>query len=547
MKKLLTIIVGSSLLFTSCDFLQGYIKGSSASNEDSLAAKDFYVVERDMSITTENAYSDLFLDSAAVETYIQTQKLNDETARKVRSFYNSRNYQAAWMSSMGFTEQGRGFWGTAANEKEAPDSIKLKVASKNRIDSLMELDTLQLTATDSLFVQTELTLTQEFVHSAKAVWDSARNLHTFYLPAKKINALQLADSILNKTTDSSQEQNMPVYAALKNELQRYYNLAKDSSWQPLTGNVQGLKKGSSAPIVSQLKKRLAATGDWASADTSQLYSDSLSAAIATFQKRYGLDSTGVVTDTMLTVLNVTPQDRVEQILVNMNRAMWMPAMDSGNRIVVNVPDFMLYVHDGTQKVFEMPVVVGKEGTNTLMLNGALNEIVFNPYWNIPASIVEAEIMPAMKADPNYLKKHNMELVKSNDSIPTIRQLPGDNNSLGHAKFLFPNPYDIYLHDTPAKDLFQQDKRAFSHGCIRVADAQKLAEHLLKGQGDWTSQKIAAAMKGNQEQKVTLQKPVPVYINYYTVWVDETGKVHYRDDVYGHDARTKSMMFARQGV
>ena len=146
MKKLLTIIVGSSLLFTSCDFLQGYIKGSSASNEDSLAAKDFYVAERDMSITAENAYSDLFLDSAAVENFIQTQKVADETARKLRSFYNSRNYQAAWMSSAGFTEQGRGFWGTTTNEKKDKDSTQLKADAKTRIDSLMEMDTLQLTA-----------------------------------------------------------------------------------------------------------------------------------------------------------------------------------------------------------------------------------------------------------------------------------------------------------------------------------------------------------------------------------------------------------------
>lgn len=547
MKKLFTILIGSSLIFSSCDFLQGYIKGSAASNEDSSVAKDVYVSARDMSITAENAYSDLFLDSAALENYIKGEKVTDETARKLRSFYNSRNYQAAWMSSVGFTQQGRGFWSIASDKKTNKDSLQLDKPVRNRIDSLMELDTLNFTTADSLFVQTELSLTQQFVHSNKAKWDSAGNLHRFYLPSKKINAMQLADSILNKAKDSSLEQSIPAFAVLKNELQRYYQLAKDSTWQPLTGSVNGLKKGSAAPMVSQLKKRLAATGDWVSADTSQLYSDSLHMAITNFKLRHGFDSSAVITDTLLSIINVSPQDRVEQILVNMNRAYWMPVMDSGARIEVNVPSFMLYAYGDTGNTFEMPVVVGKEGTNTLMLNGTLNEIVFNPYWNIPASIVENEIMPAMKADPNYLKKHNMEIVKSNDSIPQIRQLPGDNNSLGHAKFLFPNPFDIYLHDTPAKDLFQQDNRAYSHGCIRVADAQKLAHYLLKGQKDWTPEKIAAAMKGTTEQRVTLQKSLPVYINYFTVWADQTGKIQYRNDIYGQDNRTKSMMFTRTGA
>lgn len=547
MKKLLTVLIGSSLLFTSCDYLQGYIKGASANAEDSLAARDFYMASRDMSITAENAYSDIFLDSAAIENYIQKNSLPDSTARKMRSFYNSRNLQAAWLSSAGFTEQGRGLWNMLDNEIAGADSNHLKENQKQRIDSLMEVDTLQVTSADSIFVQTELTLTQQFVHTAKASFDSTNSLHTFYLPARKMNALQMADSILNNEFDSGSLQNATAYTALKNELQRYYNLAKDSSWQPLAGTVNGVKKGSTSPIISGIKKRLAATGDWRSADTSQLYSDSLHAAVVSFQKRYGLDSSNMLTDTMLTLLNVSPQQRVEQILVNINRMMWSPAEDSGSRLTVNIPSFMLYVYDGGQKAFDMPVVVGKEGTNTLMFNGQLNEIVFNPYWNIPASIVETEIMPAMKADPAYLKKHNMEIVKSNDSIPQIRQLPGGNNSLGHVKFLFPNAYDIYLHDSPAKELFAQDKRAFSHGCIRVADAQKLAQYLLQGQNGWTPEKVAEAMKGDKEQRVTLQNRMPVYINYYTVWVDATGQVHYADDIYGHDARTRSMMFTTTGV
>ncbi|MGV3656390.1 MAG: L,D-transpeptidase family protein, partial [Chitinophagaceae bacterium] len=436
MKKLLTVFVSLGVVLSSCDYLQGYIKGTNASAEDSLQAKGDYMALRDRSITAENAYSDIFLDSAAVENFIQKKNIGDAEARKMRSFYNGRNYQAAWLSSTGFTEQGRGFWNMvdSVNTNIADSSTQHK-NSQVLIDSLMEEDSLQVTAADSLFIQTELMLTHEFVNEARDWPVDVRQLHAFFLPAKKVDAMQLADSILNKESDSSFSQNNKMYTALKGELQRYYILAKDSSWQPLTMPSGQLKKGASSAQVAVIKKRLAATGDWASADTSHLYSDSLHAAIVSYQKRHGLDSSGAITDTMITLLNVHPLERIEQILVNMNRLMWAPVMDSGNRAVVNIPSFMLQVYDNDSLSFEMPVVVGKEGTNTLMLNGKLNEVVFNPYWNIPASIVETEIMPAMKAGPDYLKKHNMELVKEGDSIPQIRQVPGPNNALGKVKFL----------------------------------------------------------------------------------------------------------------
>lgn len=542
MKKLLTILVSFSFVLTSCDYLQGYIKGTSASAEDSLAAKEDYIAERDRSITAANAYSDLFLDSTAVESFIQANAIADTTARRMRSFYNSRNYQAAWMTSNGFTEQGRGFWNRIDSAQTNGDSAALQQNTNVLIDSLMEEDTLHLNAADSLFVKTELTLTQQFVQQAKMGLQSERNLHAFLLPARKVDALQLADSIINKETDSTLWQNNQAYTALKEELKRWHTLAKDSSWQPIAGKVGQLRKGASAPLISSIKKRLAATGDWQSKDTSQLFSDSLQRAVVLFQKRHGLDSSGMITDTMITLLNVHPQDRVEQLLVNLNRMMWMPQMEEGSRAVVNIPQFMLQVYDGDSVAFEMPVVVGKEGSNTLLLNGTISEVVFNPYWNIPASIVQSEIMPAMQKDKAYLKKNNMEIVNGNDSIPQVRQLPGANNALGKVKFLFPNSYDIYLHDTPAKGLFEQDKRAFSHGCIRVADAQKLAQHLLRNQNGWGAEKVTEAMNSGKEQKVQVQNPLPIYITYYTVWVDESGKVHYRDDVYGQDARTRSLLF-----
>lgn len=155
-------------------------------------------------------------------------------------------------------------------------------------------------------------------------------------------------------------------------------------------------------------------------------------------------------------------------------------------------------------------------------------------------------MPKIKTDPSYLKKNNMEITGRNDSIPEIRQLSGKNNALGQVKFLFPNSYDIYLHDTPDKTLFAKKDRALSHGCIRVADAQKLAQYLLRDQKEWTPEKINSVIKADKEQSVTVKNPEPVYITYNTAWVDENGKLNFRNDIYGHDKETMERMFKKSG-
>jgi murein L,D-transpeptidase YcbB/YkuD len=174
--------------------------------------------------------------------------------------------------------------------------------------------------------------------------------------------------------------------------------------------------------------------------------------------------------------------------------------------------------------------------------------VFSPYWNLPESIVRDEIMPAMQKDPGYLQKKNMEIVKENKGgIPQIRQLPGKDNALGKVKFLFPNSFDIYLHDTPNKELFNQQDRALSHGCIRVADPNKLAQYLLKDQKEWTTEKINAAMNSGKEQTVKLTRSVPVLITYYTAWADKNGQLHFGNDVYGHDAKTAGMLFTTTSI
>jgi len=226
----------------------------------------------------------------------------------------------------------------------------------------------------------------------------------------------------------------------------------------------------------------------------------------------------------------------------MDRMRWLAAQPKGNLLVVNIPEFVLHLYEGNRKVFDMDVVVGKEGHNTMMFNGDLNQVVFCPYWNVPQSIVEHEILPEMEKHPGYLEKENMEVTGNEDGLPVIRQRPGGKNALGRVKFLFPNSFNIYLHDTPAKSLFEKDKRAYSHGCIRLKEPEKLANYVLRNQPEWTPEKIEDAMNSGEQKFVRVKDPIPVVITYYTAWVDEKGQLNFREDIYGHDGNLATKMF-----
>lgn len=541
MKNTTFILAAFALCLTACDNVSGYFKntGSNEAKSDSVAMAP--PVSRDLSITEATAYNNLFIDSAAVENYIAEKGLSPALAQGMRNFYNKRNYQYAWFSSDGVTEQGRGIWNLFSADSTFYTDKKDKEAKKLRqhMDTLVSVDSITVVNTDSNFIKTELALTHKFVQNPNS--NLTRN-ESFLLPVRKMNVLQTADTILKKSDSTNMG---PQYAGLRRGLQKYYDLAKNGGWQPIPAitTVQKIAKGTQAPFIGALKKRLAATGELSGSDTTNVYNDSLHTAIMAYQQHNGMRPTGMITDTLINTLNIPVEQRLQQILVNISRMHWTPHENNNNVVEVNIPSFMLQVYDSSgNKAFDMPVVVGKEGSNTVMFTGDLNQIVFSPYWNLPTSIVRDEIMPAMNANPNYLKSRNMEVVSKGGGVPEIRQLPGANNSLGKVKFLFPNSYDIYLHDTPAKDLFLQEKRAFSHGCIRLADARKMAHYLLRNDPTWTPEKIDAAMNSGKEQAVALKQTVPVAINYYTAWADENGTVHFREDIYGHDKKAAEKMF-----
>ncbi len=519
-------------------------------SKETTSEKDKKVSKRDRSITAANSYSDLFFDSSALTGFFEQNKVPDTIARRMTSFYNTRNYQYAWFSSDGLTQQARGFWNmhTYQTTYGKDTSLKDKGLQKT-MDDLIAEDSLSVAASNKTFLNTEFKLTQHFIMYALNNIEEGflkRKEMERFVPSKREDALSLADSLINKKhKDNKYYENVnDAYKALKDQLKTYYTIVKNGGWPVLNASVKQLKKGRGSPEIALLKKRLQVSGDLAAGDTSQLFNDELGAAIGRFQSRHGYTANGVLTEDQLKDMNVSAEKRLQQLLINMGRMQWMIDEPKGRLIVVNIPEFILHVKDGKNKVFDMVVVVGKEGHNTMMFTGNLSQVVFSPYWNVPSSIVKKEIMPAMSRNPHYLAKQHMEITGNDGGLPSIRQLPGEKNSLGKVKFLFPNSFDIYFHDTPSKSLFSKDKRAYSHGCIRLSDPEKMANYVLKDDPKWTPEAIATAMNSGNEEFVKVKEPIPVLITYYTAWVDENNQLHFAEDIYNHDKTIAAKMFTK---
>lgn len=510
--------------------------------------KNKKISARDVSITSENAYNNLFIDSVTVAAYLDSNNLGNKLERRFLSFYNSRNYQYAWFANDGLTEQARGFYNLYLfNLKHNNDSLTKDRKLQARMDNLFAEENMQVSKNNKILMATELKLTQLFIEHGLKMYEDGyvkRKEMERFVPSRKVDPIYLADSLLNKRHKDNkyfEDINEP-YKKLKAELANYTRIAKNGGWPLITTSAKTIKQGVSLPEIIAIKKRLQITGDLAVPDTTKKFDSPLVEAVKNFQTRHGYTPTGVITQPLIADLNVPVEKKIQQLLINLDRMRWMPTLPNGSMILVNIPEFVLHVMNGKQEEWSMNVVVGKEGHNTMIFTDDLNQIVFSPYWNVPPSIVKKEILPKMETDPGYLAGQNMEIVKNDGDLPVIRQLPGPKNSLGKVKFLFPNSFNIYFHDTPAKSLFNKDMRAYSHGCIRLSDPEKLASYLLKDQPEWSTAAIKDAMNSGTEQFVKLKKAIPVFITYYTAWVDASGKLNFRDDIYGHDESIAQKMF-----
>ena len=540
MKKSILALPFLAILFSCSDITTSERETTSTKEEKNIS-------KIDVSITPSNSYSDLFLDTTTLENFIKQNKIPDSIGRRIESFYNTRNYQFAWFSKDGLTEQARGFWNLHDYVSTYEDDSALKDKKlQKKMDRLIAEDELSVSASKD-FINTELTLTQHFImymlNNYEKGYVKRKEMERF-VPRKKEDPLALADSLINKKhkDDKYFEDVNESYKGLKDQLGTYLTIARNGGWPQVSSVKKTLKKGITSPEIALIKKRLMISGDLAGNDTSHVFNDTLVTAVKNFQARHGFSETGSVNDSLIKEMNVPAIKRVEQVLMNMDRMRWLANNPSGNLIVVNIPEFVLHVYEGKQKAFDIVVVVGKEGHNTMMFNGDLNQVVFSPYWNVPPSIVAKEILPAIAKNSNYIEKENMEITGNDDGLPVVRQKPGAGNALGKVKFLFPNSFNIYFHDTPSKSLFNRDKRAYSHGCIRLQEPEKFANYVLRNQPEWTPEKINEAMNSGNEKYVKVKDPIPVVITYYTAWVDENGRLNFREDIYGHDARLAEKMF-----
>ncbi|WP_192820858.1 murein L,D-transpeptidase [Rufibacter sp. LB8] len=500
-------------------------------------------------------------DSVYVVKYASTEPEFKEHISLLKLFYRERGYKFAWFKDGALVPQAFKFMeviNQAHEEGLNPRDYMVK-------DLPAMFKKLEQTPNDSsrhaLQKEIDVSLTASYFNYASDFYKGTVNPRSmdnieWEVKRNKIKLHKALQTILKERESRYPyyefEALHPGYIKLREALKQY-RLAKQEGGWPRIDAPKTLKPGDSSQAVVALRQRVLGKQAVGKAGANQ-YDPELADAVKNFQIRHGLKPDGVVGGETLKKLNVSVEDRIDQIIINMERWRWVPKRFEDKYVLVNIPEYGMHVMEKGKEVLSMKVVVGKEMHATPVFSDKLEYIVFYPYWNITPQILEEEIAPAQAKNPNYLASNDMELVKDigNDKveiIPTnsvdwysvdkdfkyrVRQRPGKKNPLGFVKFIFPNEHNVYLHDTPSDHLFNQATRGFSHGCIRIEKPFEFAQYLLKDQKQWTPSTIKAAMHGGQEKYVNLSAKVPVYIVYFTAWVDDNGAVHFRDDIYKHD-------------
>jgi murein L,D-transpeptidase YcbB/YkuD len=378
------------------------------------------------------------------------------------------------------------------------------------------------------------------------------------LPA--LVAAAAADGRIQPTLEDLRPQ-FALYGRTRLGLRQYRQIAADVTWDPLPVPATPVLPGESPSWLPALAQRLRILGDLPADDpVDTVYGGALAAAVRRFQERHGLAPDGVVGRATMEAVNVPPSVRAAQLALSLERLRWLPDLGQGPLIAVNIPSFHLWAWDSVgadaTPSLDMNVIVGRQavGTRTPVFIEEMRYVVLRPYWDVPPGILRSEVLPSLRADTAYLRRNDMEIVQGlgDDAravAPTpeniellarghlrVRQRPGPRNSMGLAKFIFPNDANVYLHGTPAQELFSRARRDFSHGCVRVEDPVALAEHVLRDVPGWDRARIVAAMIGGRPTRVNLARPIPVVLFYTTAIVTPEGTVGFYEDIYGHDAR-----------
>ena len=495
----------------------------------------------------------LVFDSTNIDSFLMKHKGLATYRNQYFDFYKKKQYKFSWLDTNGLSQQAHKFYklqNDVANNLS--DSSLFDTLFQKRYQLLGSIPTASKLPMDSVALETELLFTGQFFKYASKVYEGS-DIDTkelgWYIPRKKINVIATLDSIV-KPTSKPLEVFEPLneqYRLIEQYITRYHKIKEEISEDTIPVKGRIFRRGRHSKYVPLIKEKLYAYGDLKKLNNSRYFDTALQSAVKQFQYRMGLKSNGIVGDATVKELNKPIDSLIEKLVINLERSRWMlPEKEKETRIEVNIPEYKMHVYEDGKQNFSMNVVVGTAVNNTVIFNGNLKHIVFSPYWNVTDDIVKKEVMPAMLKDSDYLAKNNMEIVKYNGKVPVIRQKPGPTNSLGGVKFLFPNDYNIYFHDTPFKGAFTSFKRSFSHGCIRLGEPEKLAQFLLRKDSTiYTQDSIKALMAQPDEVWVTSKPAVPVTIKYFTAWVDEKGLINFREDIYGHDRKMAEKLFSKK--
>jgi murein L,D-transpeptidase YcbB/YkuD len=464
----------------------------------------------------------------------------------VESFYKARHCRPAW-SENGHLMQVEAL--IRAVEEAYGDGLSPDYYHLNLIKSLVDEvgrelapDPIQLSDLDLLLTDAFLTLG---CHLSAGCVNPVTIETEWFAKSGKVDVSSVLDQALKKKQIREALMGLrpkkDIYGSLRLALARYRELSSKAEWQLVSAG-PSLKKGSKSDRVVELRKRLAVSGDLPDkAAAGDLFDENVELSVINFQARHGLEIDGVVGPGTLDALNVPLKQRIRQMELNMERLRWILGNIEERFIVVNIANFQLDVIENDKSILSMKVVVGKPYLRTPIFTAKMTYIVINPVWNIPDSIARKEILEKIKKDPTYLARQKIKVLRvpqvNKKALPyRFCQEPGPLNPLGTIKFMFPNEFDVYLHDTPAKRLFSENVRTFSHGCIRIEKPVELAEYLLRDDLRWSRTELMTAIEKGAEQTVLIPHPVNVHFLYLTAWVDESGTVQFRNDIYGRDKR-----------
>lgn len=476
-------------------------------------------------------------DSSLVTTFYAKYPKLVLYKKQVVSLYEKNNFDFIWYDKKGRKETADVIYNKINNLYQ--EGVQAKLPYKETLDGLLQKATVKPDIDTELFLSNYYFF---YVNKTLQGIDSTKMKELeWYLPRKKQSYVGYLDSLLvDPKLIENKEQHISQYYKLKTVLQKYRDIEQKGGWDSIVvpTDLVAIKPGDSSEVVAKIRTRLFLTGDIAEDSGRQLYGFALQQAVLKFKKRTGYTLDKIILPKHIDEMNVPVSERIKTIIVNMERCRWIsPDIAKAKEfIVVNIPSYRLNYYKEGKVALTSNVVVGNTMNKTVIFSGMMSYIVFSPYWNVTPNIIKTEILPAMKKDKNYLANHNMEWNNGN-----VRQKPGPTNSLGLVKFLFPNTNNIYLHDTPSKSLFSSEKRAFSHGCIRVEKPVELANLILQDDPFWTPEKIDKAMHKGKESWYTLKDKIPVYIGYFTAFVDEEGDINFYKDIYAKDAQLASML------